>query len=89
MRWLNELLHPNLKCERKGHKPENECITIRSRSDEYRSVVKDERIKITKCRRCGLELERKILRTEHFQSCSMPTRWWDIMDDNGFIKLPY
>ena len=89
MRWLKEFFNPSLKCQRVGHNPVVVKVTIRKPSNSFRTVARDYKADIGKCKRCGKVISEpcNLEFIDAWTSVEMPKYMWDDIRNNGYVIL--
>jgi hypothetical protein len=101
MRWLRELIHPEEKCARLGHKIlarkmsgyclPSEVTGVEGLYGRLNGAVAF-RVKVTfyVCSRCGHEeVDRKEIHVgSPIHSLSLPSEWWDKLEKDGYFLRP-
>ena len=89
MRFIRELINPELKCARTGkHKEASESRYFYEKAGfgDYRTVAYDVHEKRAFCRRCGEDLAPwEEIDREPLQGLSMPKSMWREMEKSGKV----
>lgn len=86
--FIKELFNRSLKCKRLGHKIKTKKFKIRKRSVDG-GVCTDFKVKKDICSRCG-KYESELYDEKHLRTytkVSMPTSYWDQIDEKGYVKI--
>lgn len=85
MRWLDELLHPDRKCQRVGHRMAEFKVRLFLYPPEssFRCVADRATEVWRQCRRCGHREEPEIINRRGLQGLKMSSDDWDRLREAG------
>lgn len=86
-RWLDEMRNPAAKCERVGHKMQEQSRRgyLRDTSGHYRCVAVAVKEKRTACRRCGMEGAWERVSERGISSLTLDSEWMETLEETGEV----